>query len=78
MPNGGSIGGKTWTIEDYQAKAKKDSLLALRYYNRDMLIVENTKPKPEKKKRKKRSEASLKQQEILKNFKHTEMSGLRF
>lgn len=52
--NGGDIRGAAWTIKDYQDNAKKDSLLAVKYYNNDLSQAEAIKPKekPEKIKKK--------------------------
>lgn len=49
MPNGGNIGGHTWTIQDYKENAKKDSLLAVRIYNSNISQAEYLKPKEQPK-----------------------------
>lgn len=54
MSNGGNIGGKTWTIEDYQRKGREDSLRAVRYYNSRLKEAEVYKPKEEPKELKKK------------------------
>lgn len=54
MQNGGNIGGKAWTIKDYQENAKKDSLFAVRVYKSELERAEFIKPKEEPKEVKKK------------------------
>ncbi|MDT0648425.1 hypothetical protein RM545_17165 [Zunongwangia sp. F260] len=49
FPNGGSIGGHTWTIKDYIDNAKKDSIRAVENYKTALSQAEYLKPKEQPK-----------------------------